>query len=87
MQVSIRDLKNHLSKYLHLVEEGENILVTSHHKPLAKIIAVPRITNSSLQELLNLEGLHWNGKKPKGAEFCPKLSGKTAAEYLLEDRR
>ena len=86
MQVSVRELKNNLSKYLHQVAKGETLIVTSHRHPLAKIIA---ISNQSLklQNYLQLEGIKWNGKKPQGGgAICPEIFGQTAAEYVLEDR-
>ncbi len=38
VRVSIRDLKDHLSGYLKKVQSGEEMIVTFHEKPLAKII-------------------------------------------------
>lgn len=38
MKVSIKDLKNHLSTYLKKVENGEEMIITFHDKPIAKII-------------------------------------------------
>ncbi len=37
---SIRDLKDHLSELLRRVQRGEEILVTSHSRPVAKIVPV-----------------------------------------------
>jgi prevent-host-death family protein len=87
MQVSVRELKNHLSQYLHLVEAGKEVIVTSHHTPCAKIVAIHSLKTTTLRSLSQLEGIQWNGKKPKGGgKNSPKISGKTAAEYVLEDR-
>jgi prevent-host-death family protein len=35
---SVADLKTHLSGYLRRVEKGEEVVVTSHDHPVAKII-------------------------------------------------
>jgi hypothetical protein len=35
--VGIRDLKNNLSKYLHLVKAGETIIITEHEQVIAEI--------------------------------------------------
>ncbi|WP_036097075.1 type II toxin-antitoxin system Phd/YefM family antitoxin [Leptospira weilii] len=35
--VGIRDLKNNLSKYLHLVKAGETIVITEHEQVIAEI--------------------------------------------------
>jgi prevent-host-death family protein len=39
-QVSVRDLKTHLSSWLARAEAGEMVEVTSHRKPIARITAV-----------------------------------------------
>ena len=87
MQVSVRELKDHLSKYLRRVTLGESIIVTSHHVPLAKLLPIPPSTHAGIQHLLQMDGINWNGKKPKGAKKRPHIKGKTAAEHVLEDRR
>lgn len=40
MQTSIRDLKDHLSQYLRRARRGEEIVVTSHNRPVAKLVPV-----------------------------------------------
>ena len=46
MQTSIRELKTHLSTYLHRVQAGEECVITSHHQPVAKIIPIQQTNNS-----------------------------------------
>lgn len=87
MQVSVRDLKNRLSHYLRLLQQGESIVVTSHHTPLARLLPIPPVDEPGLRRLLTLEGIHWNGKKPRGGQLRPTISGKTVAAQVLEDRR
>lgn len=70
-----------------MVEEGESLIITSHHTPLAKIVRLNLIKNSSLKGLTQLEGVKWDGKKPKGGKLNPKISGKSASDYVLEGRR
>ena len=41
MQVAIRDMKANLSRILSRARAGESIEVTSHHKPIARIIGIP----------------------------------------------
>ena len=86
MQVSVRELKDHLSKYLHYVEKGESIVITSHQVPLARLVPIPQSKNRNLQILLQIDGIHWNGKKPKGNKHGPKVSGNTTSDYVIEDR-
>lgn len=37
---SVADLKAHLSRYLRRVEQGEEIVVTSHRHPVARLLPV-----------------------------------------------
>ena len=37
MDVATRDLKDHLSEYLKRVQAGEELTITSHGKPIAKL--------------------------------------------------
>lgn len=88
MQVSVRDLKNHLSKYLHLVRDGEHIIVTSHQVALARLLPIPQHVNENIQSILQIEGINWNGKKPTGGKKRPIIKGdKTVSDYVLEDRK
>lgn len=36
MMVSVRELKNPLSEYLHLMDEGEEVMVTSHKRAIVR---------------------------------------------------
>ena len=44
MEVGIRDLRNHLSRYLAGVAQGDELVVTDHGQAVARIlpVAVPR---------------------------------------------
>lgn len=37
VEVGVRDLRNHLSRYLDLVAGGVEVIVTSHGRPIARI--------------------------------------------------
>ncbi len=87
MRVSVRELKDHLSKYLHSAQMGESIIVTSHHVPLARIVPISQSRNKDLQTLLQMEGVSWNGKKPTGNKNPSKVAGSLASDYVIEDRR
>jgi prevent-host-death family protein len=52
MNVSVREFKDRLSKYLRLVGEGEPVVITSHNKPVAILNPVARTDKPSLQQLL-----------------------------------
>jgi len=37
MNVAVRELKDHLSEYLNRASAGEDVIVTSHGKPIARL--------------------------------------------------
>lgn len=84
MQVSIRELKNHLSKYLHLAQEGEDVIVTSHRKPMVSLtsLAVPQDVAKAV------DGVRWGRGRAKFSPLDIELgaNGKTVAEMVIEDR-
>lgn len=66
-QVSVRDLKTHLSEWLGRVQAGEEVEVTSHRKPIARITAVKpaaSVPTSPLQKAIDAGVISWNGQKP-----------------------
>ncbi|MDP2828332.1 MAG: type II toxin-antitoxin system prevent-host-death family antitoxin [Sulfuricellaceae bacterium] len=84
MQVSTRELKNHLSKYLHLAQLGEPVIVTSHNKPVVSLASAALLQNG----MKATEGVTWaTGRasfSPLG--ILPAENGKTVAEMVIEDR-
>ena len=57
-QVSVRELKTHLSEWLGRVQSGEVVEVTSHRKPIARITAVKPADSgisSSLQKAIDAD--------------------------------
>ncbi len=87
MHVAIRELKSSLSRVLALAQGGEVIEVTSHSKPIARIIGIPPQTDESLRRLMATGILSWNGSKPR---FAPAQAlapgGKPIGQMVLEDR-
>jgi prevent-host-death family protein len=67
-QVSVRELKTHLSAWLARAQAGEVVEVTSHRRPIARITAVHQPDGSSpphpLQQAIEAGVISWSGKKP-----------------------
>ena len=91
MQVAIRELKNHLSKYLKQVQTGEEIIVTIHGKPIARFCQLE--PTEELSSANSLHNLHWVRKgqngKPKGLPDDQRIKlspGKSLSDIVLEDR-
>jgi prevent-host-death family protein len=93
MEVSVRELKDGLSRYLRAAQAGEEIVVTSHGKPVARLVAIPaqpRDTTAAVVEELNR--LPW--VRPGGdgavvgsvAPMAPSTGGRPLSEVLLDDR-
>ena len=89
-QVSVRDLKTHLSEWLGRVQAGEVVEVTSHRKPIARITALKPAHSgitSPLQKAIDAGLISWNGQKPV---FPPPVKlrgqGKLVSEIVMEDR-
>ena len=89
-QVSVRELKTHLSEWLARAQAGEVVEVTSHRKPIARITAIkpaePTSTNP-LQKAIDAGLISWSGQKP----VLPppvKLNddGPLMSDIVIEDR-
>jgi len=61
MKTSVKKLKDHLSHYLHRVEKGEELIVTSHNRAVAKIIPIDQAIPANQNKISffkDLEKLH-----------------------------
>lgn len=87
MIVAVRELKSSLSRVLSLAQEGEVIEVTSHSRPIARILGIPQQADVGLRRLMATGTLSWGGGKPRLAPPV-KLArgGKSVSQMLLEDR-
>ena len=89
-QVSVRDLKTHLSEWLARAQSGEVVEVTSHRKPIARITALNPAASAStnpLQKAINAGVISWNGKNPV---IPPPIKlndgGPLMSDIVIEDR-
>ncbi|MHB8949301.1 MAG: type II toxin-antitoxin system Phd/YefM family antitoxin [Rhodoferax sp.] len=87
MYVAVRELKSNLSRVLSLAQGGEVIEVTSHNKPIARILGIPLQDDEGLRRLMATGALSWRGGKP---QLSPPVElaagGKSVSQMLLEDR-
>ena len=94
MQVAIRELKSHFSKYLRKVQTGEDIIITTHGKPIARFSPLDKydiITENSLQDVSWIR--KGDGGKAKGLSDKQRItlssrnnSEKNLSDIVLEDR-
>ncbi len=88
MDISIRELKSGLSRYIRDVQKGVAIRVTSRGKPVARL--VPIQTPAKTVQMKDLPGVDaGSGGKPAGADYPVRvLKGqKTLSDIVIEDRR
>ena len=93
MEVSIREMKNCLSKYLKLVQTGKDVVITDRGKPVARLTPiVPTAGDDEAEEIRRINALPWvrpgKGGKLKGAKnpIPWKPGDKLASDMVLEDR-
>jgi prevent-host-death family protein len=95
MNVSVRDLKAKLSRYLREAHAGQEVVVTSRGRPVARLLAVPEDDSEkpSGEELLRrlklLPGVRLGtGGKPLGSKKPIRIrpGQKSLSEMVLEDR-
>ncbi|WP_347257901.1 type II toxin-antitoxin system prevent-host-death family antitoxin [Methylocaldum sp.] len=95
MEVSVRELKSRLSEYLRRVANGEEVIVTSHGKPVAQLLPLRSRRRAVLTEtevIGRFRGLPWvrpgSGKKPALPKPLIRIGKgeKTLAEIVSEQR-
>lgn len=86
MDISIRDLKAHLSEYLQRVEAGDTIVVKNRKRTVARII--PEHAAPLIERMRSISGISWAGGKPRGMKAPKPVSGgRQVSDIVLEDRR
>jgi prevent-host-death family protein len=61
MEVAVRDLKDRLSEFLRRAQRGEEILVTSHGRPIVRIVGLGATSggDSEAEAVARLRALPW----------------------------
>ncbi len=86
MDVSVRDFKAHLSRYLALAREGETLVITAHRRAVARVIGVPQTGGASLETLIATGAARWSGGKPRGAHIELAATGVPLSRIVQEER-
>jgi prevent-host-death family protein len=89
-QVSVRDLKTHLSEWLARAQAGEVVEVTSYRRPIVRITGLRTAEQGAthrLQAAIDAGIVSWSGQKPV---FPPPVrlsgGGKLVSEIVLDGR-
>lgn len=70
--VSLREANQHLSQYIHIVEQGDEVIITRRGKPVAKMIPLidsPLLSSEHEQKRQKLNALMKKGLSLKGEIF------------------
>jgi prevent-host-death family protein len=87
MEIAIRDLKARLSHVLAQAQAGEVIEVTSHRKPVARIVGIAPQADEPLSALMVAGALSWHGGKPRfAAPLVLAAGGTPLGQLVLEGR-
>ena len=93
MEISVREMKNNLSKYIKRVQGGEEVVITDRGRPVARLISAADPEGLSINDAvarLRASPLIRPGKggRLKGAKrpITWKPGEKTLSDLLLEDR-
>ncbi|HMK42700.1 MAG TPA: type II toxin-antitoxin system prevent-host-death family antitoxin [Dissulfurispiraceae bacterium] len=85
-RVGVKDLKAHLSGYLDLVAQGEQIVITEHGREAALIMPIST-ERRAINRLIEVGRAVWHGGKPKGLDKRIRISGQPFSETILEKRQ
>ena len=88
VEVGVRELRAKLSSWLDRVQAGDEIIVTEHGKPVARLTA---LAATSRREQLIAEGRLTPAREPRtpiDRSKLPKLPpGVSLADVVIEERR
>lgn len=84
MEAGVRELRDHLSRYLELVREGQEVTVTDHGKAVARLVPLDR--PRPLDRLI-AEGLATPGRVPKRRRTGRGITAKGTVSDLVADQR
>ncbi|HEX5762097.1 MAG TPA: type II toxin-antitoxin system prevent-host-death family antitoxin [Solirubrobacterales bacterium] len=86
-EIGVRDLKATLSKILREVEDGEQVRITSHGRPIADLVpAGSRRADEQMRKLV-AEGKVTPASRPFPPNApAPRRTGKSATAFVLAER-
>lgn len=88
MNIGVRELRDGLSRHLQMVREGQEITVTDHGKPVARLVP---INQESPLERLIAEGVVTRASNRGSRGMLPEpikpRSGMTVSDLISEQRR
>jgi prevent-host-death family protein len=84
MQVGVRELRNHLSRYLDRVRGGEEVVVTDRGRAIARVLPVG--AERTLDRLI-AEGVVTPARQPKRRGAKPMTTSGAVSDLVADQRR
>jgi len=84
MEAGIRELRDHLSRYLEAVRDGKEITVTDHGKAVARLVPLDR--PRAIDRLIN-EGVISPAEQPKQHRANPSITANGTVSDLVAEQR
>jgi prevent-host-death family protein len=84
MEVGIRELRNHLSRYLERVRDGHEVVVTDRGRAIARVVPVG---GERVLDRLIAEGVVTPGRQPKRRTARPIKTKGTVSDLVGDQRR
>lgn len=87
-KIGIRELKEHLSRYMKQVQFGEAIIVTDRKKEIAVISPVDSESEEEkIFRMIKSNLAPWSGGKPLGMKQRISSKGQSVSGAVIKDRR
>lgn len=93
MNIGIRELKSHLSDFVHRAQSGEHVTITDRGRPVALLVPIPTVSDGNLPVAL-AKGINegWIRPRKTDAPLAPSNirltfpKGMSASQILADDR-
>ena len=84
MEVGVRELRNHLSRYLDRVRDGDEVVVTDRGRAIARVVPV---SGERILDRLIAQGIVTPARRPKRRAAKPVKGEGTVSDLVGEQRR
>jgi prevent-host-death family protein len=84
MEVGVRELRDHLSRYLDRVRDGDEVVITDRGRAIARVVPVG---SERVLDRLIAEGIVTPARRPKRRAGKPLKTKGTVSDLVADQRR